>query len=534
MSDQGTVGKTGLQLVVGKAGRKPRPKAQREVPLIRVDSDLDLVIDEACREIGQHPSVFQRGGKLVTVVGGQIRELQVPSLREKLCAVASYVRPKQGSFGPPKVPSDHVVQGVFHRGSWDARELNGVSDAPFMRPDGTIAQTPGYDEQTGIFYKPSVQFPVISDRPSIDDAVGAIADLLEPIQEFPFRSVGERSPSLSAYLALLLTLMVRPAIQNVVPGWLISANTRGTGKTFLARIASIITQGENPEPMSFAKDDEEVRKKITSSLKVGRRFVMFDNVKRAIGGEPIEIALTSPVWGDRELGTMTSLSLANNAVFAFTGNNLSTEQDASRRFIPVDLETNAMNPEDRTFRIDDIIGWTKSNRPRLVSALLTIARAWWVAGRPRMGIRALGGFEAWSYTVPSMLTWAGVSNPIDARIGSPATEDRDRLDLVRLADWWEGFLDHFGAREDGATLSGLIGFIYPVDKAKLTPLLIGFREELEGILSVGGKQDVARALSYRLRSTRKRVVDETGRYFDQGKLLRGSPRWLIKRAVTRT
>lgn len=529
MTDQ-KAAKAELQLVVGKAGRKPRPKASREVPLIRVDADLDLIIDECCREIGQHPQIFKRGGKLVTISDdGQIRDLQIPSLREKLCAVGSFVRAKQGAFGQAKVPNDHIVHGVFHRGSWQARELVGVTDAPFMRPDGTIVQTPGFDLSTGFFFQPRSPFPIIKDEPTIDDARGALVDILEPIQEFPFRTIGDRSPSLSAYLALLITLMIRPAIGGVVPGWLISANTRGTGKTFLARIASIITQGDNPEPMIFSKDDDEVRKKITSGLKVGRRFIMFDNVKRAIGGEAIEVALTSPVWGDRDLGTMTSLSLVNNAVFAFTGNNLMTEQDASRRFLPVDLETHHMNPEDRSFRIDDIMGWTQENRPRLVASILTIARAWWAAGKPRMSIRALGGFEHWSYTVPSMLAWVGVTSPLEARTTSTATEDSDRLDLVRLADWWEGFLDFFGARNDGATISGLINFLYPIDKARLTQQLSEFREDLEGILSQTGKHDVARSLSYRLRNTRRRVIDESGRFFDQGKTLKGSPRWLVRR-----
>lgn len=531
--------KANLQLVEGTmspaAQRAARARSNRIVPLIRLDHDLDLVIDDTVKALAKHGNVYQRNGRLVDVTDGKIREITPPTLREKLTSVGEFRKTKNGKWCPPQVPNDHVVQGVFHRGEWGARSIVGLSTTPFLRPDGSIVQVPGYDERSQVVFLPGNTFPEVPDSPTREQAIEALSTVLYPLQDFPWKRVKhedrERSPALSAYIAMLLTLVLRPAIDGAIPGWLIIANTRGTGKSRLVHFASMLVFGEFADPKVFSRDDEEVRKKITAMLKGGARLAVFDNIKRPIGGESIEMALTSPVWSDRELGTMNDLRLPNLALFVFNGNNLKTAEDASRRFIPVDLETSSVAPEERTdFKVPDLFAWARENRGRVISALLTMARAWWVAGQPRTSSQSLGSFEGWASIVPHILTWLGQSSPLLARSTSDATEDTDRLSVIRLADWWESFCEFVNAKDNGVTVSALTRFLYPVDRhAMLDARKIAFREELEAMVEETTKAGVARALAYKLRSARRRRLDETGRCFDTGTRLHGDLRWLIRR-----
>ncbi len=529
--DSGEAPRRRFEVVGGRpSDYEIRPRATRHVPYVRCDLDLDLAIDEASRALANNLRIYERSGRLVDVVRGQIRELHVATIREILAASARYLETDRNGRLVPRLPPDEIVAGVAHRGAWGARELRGVSAAPFLRPDGTICQGAGYDEATGILYAPGQVFPAAPDLPTRADAEAALRAVLEPIADFPFKRCGDRSPSLGAFVSLLLTLAIRPAIRGPVPGWIVSANTRGTGKTLLAQVASRIVYGRSVEVRSFSRDEEENRKRITSVLKAGDRLCVFDNVKRAVGGEPIEMAITTETWSDRELGSNSVLSVPNGCVFVFTGNNLTTEQDAARRFVPVDLETRHMRPEDRDdFAIPDLDAWLVEARPRLVVALLTIARAWWAAGRPLAGVRSLGSFEGWSRTIPAMLAWLGCSTPLEAREASAATEDQDRGDLAQLADWWERFCATYGAAEAGATVGGVVRFLWPVDRQKITEESADLRGELETILRATGKAEAHRALVYRLRAAKARIIDATGRRFDAGNMHRGERRWRVIR-----
>lgn len=526
--DQAEAPRRRFELVGGQRSEfEVRPRATRHIPYVRCDLDLDLAIDEASRALAANARIYERSGRLVDVVRGQVRDLHVATIREVLAASARYLETDRNGRMAPRLPPDEIVHGVAHRGTWGARELRGVSCVPFLRPDGTICQSEGYDAASGILYQPSDRFPVVSDLPSRADAEDALRAVLEPLADFPFRRVGDRSPSLGAFVSLLLTLAIRPAIRGTVPGWIVSANTRGTGKTLLAQVASRIVYGRSVEVRSFSRDEEENRKRITSVLRAGDRLCVFDNVKRPVGGEPIEMAITAEVWSDRELGSNNVLSVPNGCVFVFTGNNVSTEQDAARRFVPVDLETRHLRPEDRDdFRIPDLDAWLVEARPRLVVALLTIARAWWVAGRPLAGVRSLGSFEGWSRTIPAMLAWLGCSTPLEARETSAATEDHDRGDLAQLADWWERFCATHGATE-GATIGGVVRYLWPVDRAKITEHVAHLRGELETILHATGKTEAHRALVYRLRGAKRRIIDATGRRFDALGLHQGERRWAV-------
>ena len=62
-------------------------------------------------------------------------------------------------------------------------------------------------------------------------------------------------------------------------------------------------------------------------------------------------------------------------------------------------------------RHPELLGFVRENRPRIVSAGLTLCRAWFVAGCPdgTGGRQPFGKFEAWERVISGVLANAGVS-----------------------------------------------------------------------------------------------------------------------------
>ena len=75
----------------------------------------------------------------------------------------------------PSHPAAWLVSAVDVRGDWPGiRPLVAISDAPVLRPDGTICQKPRYDSATGVLFESNQAFPPVPERPTIDDARRAL------------------------------------------------------------------------------------------------------------------------------------------------------------------------------------------------------------------------------------------------------------------------------------------------------------------------------------------------------------------------
>jgi putative DNA primase/helicase len=94
-------------------------------------------------------------------------------------------------------------------------------------------------------------------------------------------------------------------------------------------------------------------------------------------------------------------------------------------------------PELRAFDFDPVAD-AKKGRAEYVAAVLTILRAYHVAGRPNRP-KPLGSFEAWSELVRGALLWLGCADPVDTmeeiREADPALA---QLQAVMSA-WREAF-----------------------------------------------------------------------------------------------
>lgn len=386
-----------------------------------------------CELAAQH-DVFVRGTELVRI--GNATELphleaekrdpkqsiilavSAEWLRLKLMARARFEKltaKKEKVWVTVDCPPD-ISRTVLLKGDWPYfRPLRGIARAPFLRVDGSVNQNPwGHDLASHFFSDHGgMDFPLIPERPTREDAEQALRVLMQPFSEFPYSSPASRS----AFLATILVEVVRPALDSA-PMTFYTAPSAGSGKTLLAWIPSLIAHGVLPATQSWPTSEEELKKTIFASLRCGDRSVLFDNLQNGakIRSNEMCAVLTSPEITQRILGVSENQTLPNKTVFVGTGNNLTPTGDIARRSIVVRLDANVSSEKlrERTFTIADLPKYVRENRPQLLAAALTIVRACLVA--EFVGPVPLPSFERWSRFVRDPLVWLGMPDPVSTQL----------------------------------------------------------------------------------------------------------------------
>ncbi len=107
------------------------------------------------------------------------------------------------------------------------------------------------------------------------------------------------------------------------------------------------------------------------------------------------------------------------------------------------LESPLERPEERKdFKHADLLGWVRSQRPKLVAAALTVLRAYWLAGKPTVFSKPWGSFTGWQELVCGALVWLGLPDPSETRLGLSGSDAQAGL-LGALLDGW-GEIDPHG------------------------------------------------------------------------------------------
>jgi hypothetical protein len=279
--------------------------------------------------------------------------------------------------------------------------------------------------------------PEIADEPTRDQIQAALSILKKAIGEFPYE---DGNASYANTLAATLTPIIKPAIDASAPLGLFDAPQAGTGKSLLCDVIAIIATGRAGKMFSAPKDEDEWRKVITTVLMSGTSVVIFDNIKRPLENADLCSVLTATTWADRAMKTHHEIALPVKAIFLASGNNIKLAGDMPRRCYRVRLDAKCSSPYLRTgpkpgkdFEIENLKAWVTEHRGELLAALLTLARAWYVAGQPKPTIKALGSFEAWTITVGGILEYAGVKGFMENAAAMYEEADDESRE-------WEGFL----------------------------------------------------------------------------------------------
>ena len=296
--------------------------------------------------------------------------------------------------------------------------------------DGRVELLPeGYDARARTFTA-SGAVP-ICEQMTLKDAQEIITNLL---QEFPFADDGRsRAVTVAGMLSVFAGgLLPKGALR---PCFIFLANAEGAGKSLLMKVCTVPTLGYAPTG-SMPKDEDEMRKRIATTVMEARPVLTLDNVKGHLSSESLEGFLTSQTWTDRILGQSKSFSGDNLTSVFVTGNGCTVSPDLRRRSLFVELFSKELRPEDRQFGQVLEVPRLLEIRPEILSALWAFVREWDQAGRPRPR-KINSSFPEWSAVIGGITQFANFGCPLDTPQieGAADTNAEDMAKLVEaLAD----------------------------------------------------------------------------------------------------
>jgi hypothetical protein len=320
--------------------------------------------------------------------------------------------------------SDRFLRGL--------RPLNRVLPCklPVMRKSGKIELPPaGYDVETKTWVMNDPEAAYDSTPMPLAEAVAFFENLLS---EFPFAEDGGRSKAvaIAAILSVYCTALL-PS-EATKPAFLFVANSEGSGKTTLAKLAALAAQGGDSPVEAAPADEAEWGKKLLSLVISGRRVMILDNLKGNLASAAFEAYLTSPYFSGRVLGGNTEFTGEAGATVLLTGNGLTTSPDLRRRVLMCELFSPLLRPEDRVFKksLDPVR--IKELRPQILAACWGLVAAWDAAGQPGASMTS-ASFGRWGERVGGIVEHGGWACPLAAPKVATAG-DTDASDIATLPD----------------------------------------------------------------------------------------------------
>jgi phage/plasmid primase-like uncharacterized protein len=414
-----------------------------------------LMVDRAEEIMARRDDIFTNAGRLVRVaeakdIGENVdtktkdgrqhftdsrrilmksvaKEWLTTELTREIEWVKSDARKKDGYV--TRDAPDFLAPALIEQKVWpNIRELAGITSAPILREDGSVRLEAGYDPETGMLLVPRGPFLPVADKPTLGDAINALQILKTPFQHYTFAT----DAGLASALSIILSRLARH-LMPLVPFHLITAPGAGSGKGYIIQVASIICDGVQASLRPWQKNEDELRKLLTSSVMASHGVICFDNIENGlvINSSTLDSFLTAPVWEDRVLGVNKIIQATNCLVLAGTGNNVQFAQDSIRRAVVARVLTESETPWHRKFE------WTppeyaRCHRAEMLQAACTLLSAFIQASEPApSGTVPLGSFERWSQLVRNALMWVGLSDPCATQAEFVAS-DPERLKLSEL------------------------------------------------------------------------------------------------------
>lgn len=479
--------------------------------------------------------IYQRSGKLVRVIQAPsspinktnliqrasnsivIKDIDQTYLTYHLTQVGNFVTFDDRSKRLKTIDcTEKISKHLLSKQNWDIPILTGIINAPTLRKDGSILETPGYDIQSGLlFFSCDSIFEKISEYPTQEDVNKAKDELLFILKDFPF----ENEASKSVALAAIFTVLIRKSL-STAPLFGFTAPKMSSGKSLLSDIVSLIGTGKANSVIAQSENETEEKKRIMSILSEGDPIVCYDNIEKPFKSPALCSILTQSEYKDRLLGGNETRTVPTNITFLVTGNNLVFMGDISTRAILCKLDPKVERPEERTFTIN-LREYIPRHRSKIVKAALTILRAYHVAGKPTQDVKQFGRFEDWSNWVRSAICWIGMADPCETR---KEIEESDpiREQLGELFSIWYEIFD-----DEAIKVKSLIDFnITSAEESeskieahyKLKEILIELAADQKGIIN-------QRRLAKQLSRYKNRI--EAGFRLEQYSKHQGTTTWRI-------
>lgn len=400
--------------------------------------EIHRIVDAAEVELSLTGRHYQRGGIIVTVStdpqskATNVKSLSQPSLMRILSSLASWQRFDQRQQGWVTCdPPEKHVRILYDASAYPHLPiLNGIARHPYLRKDGSLVSTAGYDTETGMFGVFDSREFNVPEEPTREDAVKALNLLSELLTEFSFKSEYDKSAAISA----IITATVRQSI-GLAPMFHVSAPQIASGKSYFCELLSAFATPEKSTPHSFPSDDDEMRKLLLAELLTAPAVVEFDNLTSdLLPHKSLCTALTSQNISGRILGQSKTAEVGTRALFLSSGNNVEPIRDMTRRVLVIRLDPKCETPATRVYKkypVNEVF----NNRGKYISAVLIICRAWIAAEKPMTNVKPLNSYSDWSDLCRQPLLWLGQEDPAYNVFESMA-HDPDREGLGALLSAW--------------------------------------------------------------------------------------------------
>lgn len=422
--------------------RPDRPRVEVTNEVLGYDSLVQAMTSPSV------PKLYVRSGGLNWITEGDRGEPRIHRLNQDnlLAWFADHVetyRVKEVGKGEnkeqvqvPCFPSGRTCAAILGRKEWPLPRLHGVVTAPVVRPDGSLLQTIGFDNETGLFLFPKIRnLGPISPYPTMAEVHEASRLLRYMLNGFPWV---DPQADLANYLGLAFTPLLRHYAPGPTPMGMITATTMGSGKSYLAYLFDAL-YGMGTATLKTDTSDE-LRKLITTKLtQTGAPVITFDNVDNgAVLKSPVLAQLlTSDYWEDRLLGSTTNVGAPNDRLWLVTGNNIRTGGDMSRRVVWVRLDPDCPAPDQRTFEMGDFRIWLSQHAEEVLRAMLTIVSGWLAAGRPgEADARKSNTFGLWEGVTAALLKWAGFDGFLNDRVKNRRVLDEEESEWYTFLSVW--------------------------------------------------------------------------------------------------
>lgn len=197
------------------------------------------------------------------------------------------------------------------------------------------------------------------------------------------------------------------------PLWIFQANRSRSGKDYCAAIAPLVFEGTAYEDAPLDKEDSENKRRITSAIIAGQKFMHFANCKINLDQCPsLEAAVTAKFWHDRIIGTSETIKMANEIIYSLSFNGpIKLSEDMANRtrriklFMPPGKPANSQS-------FFNLHGWLTddTNRRTVIAALQALVDNWIKKGRIPGSVK-FTSFPEWAAVVGGIMEAARLGNP---------------------------------------------------------------------------------------------------------------------------
>lgn len=393
-------------------------------------------------ELSRCNDIFQRNGKLVRIsvnVNTEriiINEILTEDIFRILYERCIFLKnsTNEDKFILCNLPFYYCSNIYKTQRSLNFKEVDRIATQPYLKPDGSIVTKPGYDQETKIFSNFKKNDYHIKPEPTRQDAENALQSILEPFAKFPFESENDKSAAASG----CITSAIRVSLPYS-PMYHCKASQSSSGKTKLMKCISGYGTYHPVPSLEFPNSNEECGKKMLALLMKGSPVIFFDNIDSDLTDyQSLCSILTDKNFSGRILGQNKITEVSTCALILSNGNNVRPMKDLLRRVIEINLLPTCENPAGQKFPFDPHAK-ILANRAHYVSLVLTMIRAWIVAGSPETVVQPIVTYNDWSKWCRQVLLWLGLPDPATSLLRA-LDDDPDRQILRRfLHAWYDSF-----------------------------------------------------------------------------------------------